>query len=259
MKFLHKFRQYEGFTLAEVLITLGIIGVVAALALPTFIQNYQKTQYVTALKKAYTQFNQVLLQIAVDNGTPDSIADYFASGSIEYRNVIPSKFKVVKTCGTAAGDECFAKFDDNYDGSANTTIRWTNDVNSAYKFVTADGMSFALITSGSGCTTNYGFAAAPDAPITNHVCGAVFIDINGTQKPNYHGRDVFEFYITSNKTPLLYPSGGFYHSYDNLATTTTGGNAWWNYNNTRNYCGAGNKNGSYCPGRIMEKGWEMDF
>jgi len=43
----------KGFTLAEVLITLGIIGVVASLTIPTLMANYQKVQYVTGLKRAY--------------------------------------------------------------------------------------------------------------------------------------------------------------------------------------------------------------
>jgi prepilin-type N-terminal cleavage/methylation domain-containing protein len=44
----------KGFTLAEVLITLGIVGVVATITLPSVIKNYQKRQTVTQLKKAYT-------------------------------------------------------------------------------------------------------------------------------------------------------------------------------------------------------------
>ena len=48
----------NGFTLAEVLITLGIIGVVAAITLPTVIQNYQKQVLVTQLKKMYATWNE---------------------------------------------------------------------------------------------------------------------------------------------------------------------------------------------------------
>jgi prepilin-type N-terminal cleavage/methylation domain-containing protein len=44
----------QGFTLAEVLITLAVIGVVAALTIPTVVRNYQKTQTVTKLKKTYS-------------------------------------------------------------------------------------------------------------------------------------------------------------------------------------------------------------
>ena len=44
----------KGFTLAEVLITLGIIGVVAALTLPSLIQNYKEKATVTAVKESYS-------------------------------------------------------------------------------------------------------------------------------------------------------------------------------------------------------------
>ncbi|MBP7212243.1 prepilin-type N-terminal cleavage/methylation domain-containing protein, partial [bacterium] len=47
------------FTLAEVLITLGIIGIVAALTIPTLMNKSQKQQTVTALKKSYSTFSQV--------------------------------------------------------------------------------------------------------------------------------------------------------------------------------------------------------
>ena len=58
------------FTLAEVLITLGIVGVVAAMTLPVLIQNYQKQATATSLKKAYSELNQVLQRSIADNGDP---------------------------------------------------------------------------------------------------------------------------------------------------------------------------------------------
>ncbi len=252
-----KSQQYKAFTLAEVLITLGIIGVVAALTIPALITNYQKTQYSVSAKKAYTQMNQVLQQLAVNNGTIESIADYFGS-STDAGQAIASKYKVVKTCPPSQQDEeCFAKFDNNYDGSANSTSIW-NGARTYYKFITADGMSFAVYSYDDNCTQNKGFAAAPDAPPTNSTCGLVFIDVNGKKKPNYLGRDVFEFFITSNRTPILYPSRGFYFSNSNTGNITTGGSDWWNYSNS-NRCGAGSKDGWYCTGRLMEKSWEMDY
>ena len=56
------------FTLAEVLITLGIIGVVSAITLPTVVQNYQKQATVAKLKKAYTTINQAILLSIAENG-----------------------------------------------------------------------------------------------------------------------------------------------------------------------------------------------
>uniref|UniRef100_UPI00402A565C type II secretion system protein n=1 Tax=Candidatus Scatousia sp. TaxID=3085663 RepID=UPI00402A565C len=50
----------KGFTLAEVLITLGIIGIVAAMTLPTLVNKYQKRTYIAGLQKFYTQISQAM-------------------------------------------------------------------------------------------------------------------------------------------------------------------------------------------------------
>ena len=61
-----------GFTLAEVLITLGIIGVVAALTLPALIQNYQKKVTAISVKKAYSELNQIIEMAKADYGDSSS-------------------------------------------------------------------------------------------------------------------------------------------------------------------------------------------
>ena len=55
MKFHTLTKQKLGFTLAEVLITLGIIGIVAAMTIPVLITNYQKKTTATRVKKAYSE------------------------------------------------------------------------------------------------------------------------------------------------------------------------------------------------------------
>lgn len=64
-------RKFDGFTLAEVLITLGIIGVVAALTLPALVQNYRNQVVETRLKKVYSVMNQAIVQSEVDNGAKE--------------------------------------------------------------------------------------------------------------------------------------------------------------------------------------------
>ena len=56
------------FTLAEVLITLGIIGVVAAITLPVIIQNHQKHVVENRLKSFYSIINQAVRMSEIDNG-----------------------------------------------------------------------------------------------------------------------------------------------------------------------------------------------
>ena len=58
-----------GFTLSEVLITLGIIGVVAALTIPSVVNNYKKQQFRTGLKKEYSVLLQTLDMYKQENGT----------------------------------------------------------------------------------------------------------------------------------------------------------------------------------------------
>lgn len=65
----HRFNKNKyGFTLAEVLITLGIIGVVAALTMPGMIINHQKKVVAESVKKAYSELNQVLYMAQNDHG-----------------------------------------------------------------------------------------------------------------------------------------------------------------------------------------------
>ena len=59
------------FTLAEVLITLGIIGVVAAITIPSLVTNYQKHVVETKLAKFNSTMNQAMRLSMVDNGDPD--------------------------------------------------------------------------------------------------------------------------------------------------------------------------------------------
>lgn len=61
----------SAFTLAEVLITLGIIGVVAAMTIPTLLAKYQEKQTVTKLKQTYSILSQAIRSVQEDVGTPD--------------------------------------------------------------------------------------------------------------------------------------------------------------------------------------------
>ena len=59
------------FTLAEVLITLGIIGVVAAMTIPTLMQKYYEKQTVAKLKETYSILSQALKSASQEEGLPE--------------------------------------------------------------------------------------------------------------------------------------------------------------------------------------------
>lgn len=71
----------KGFTLAEVLITLGIIGVVAAMTLPVLIQKHVNSVVETRLAKFYTTFNQAIQMAEVQYG--DRKTWYSDTGGVE--------------------------------------------------------------------------------------------------------------------------------------------------------------------------------
>ena len=94
------------FTLAEVLVTLGIIGVVSAMTVPTLMQNYQRQNYVTQLHKVYNELSQALLRYQTDKNAIN-FKEAGLSGSEAYTEFQKNYFKVVQDCGTTQ-TPCFA-------------------------------------------------------------------------------------------------------------------------------------------------------
>ena len=81
-----------GFTLAEVLITLGIIGVVAAMTLPTLIQNYQKKTYIEGLKVGISILEQGFKAAMADDGV-DDLADTTLWKNCDGTDFFPARAK----------------------------------------------------------------------------------------------------------------------------------------------------------------------
>lgn len=234
------------FTLAEVLITLGIIGIVAAMTIPTIMNNINNQQYVTALKKVYTGFSQVLLQVTSDGGC---IGDLKCTGLFDdsptatnaLGESLSSYFKVVKNCANSTSG-CFSNnVSTRYDGS--TVRNGTYDSTFYYRFISADGVAFSIRNYAqdgavsANCANDYGSGNV------NNTCAIVYVDVNGLNGPNNFGRDIFAFYITNGKGPVFYPEGG----------SDFGAPAYWG-----TYCST-SYSGTYCTGRIMDEGWKMTY
>ena len=242
----------RAFTLAEVLITLGIIGVVAAITIPTLMANYQKAQYVTALKKAYSQINQVLVKIADDHGCPGDLAGtgLFATGGTHklIGDELVKYLSVVKNCGDAGDGGTSGCFTDNHAENYDGQIPNSGLDSSYYRFITADGMTFRLNSNMNDCALDW------SNNITNNMtqmCGSIMIDVNGLKGPNYMGRDIFNFYITNGKGPMLYPRGG--------TDDGTGDGSWAEPDGTINTCDSVDPDGWLCTGRVIEEGWHMNY
>ncbi len=124
------------FTLAETLITLTIIGVVAALTVPNLLNKYTKHTYVVGLKKAYSQLQNAVKMIPITEGC--SAGDYDCA-PLNIEN-LSKQFKLAYYCKTQNG--C------NFDMS-----KFTNDSDHE-GFETVDGLQFVYGVSSFGVDIN---------------------------------------------------------------------------------------------------------
>ena len=165
------------FTLAEVLITLGIIGVVAAMTMPSLVASYQKQQVVAQLKKAYTELSQTLKMAEAENGPIDSWDVTSMNKSQEGADLFANTFlvpyiKTIKTCFPSTS-ECWA--DDVYNLNGSKVSYLGNNRAEFNSFVTVSGYSVYYWLNGDGRG------------------GWLWVDLNGPKKPNIIGKDVFAF------------------------------------------------------------------
>lgn len=169
------------FTLAEVLITLGIIGVVAAMTMPSLIQNYQEKATVTKLKKCYSLVSQAYVSILNDEGGSDTLQ---AGDDLEMMEKFGKYLKYQKTCGRNKG--CFPNV--TYKSvTGNGYSKWEDDTTDRSRAILTDGT--LIMFNKSAMRVGEG----------NYLYAQIYVDINGFKGPNQLGKDFFYFYINPEK------------------------------------------------------------
>ena len=163
-----------GFTLAEVLITLGIIGVVAAMTMPTLMNSTQGAQYKAAYKKALSALSQaVVLNVALDDY---NFADFDAD-NYTLTDMLSSRMNVVRT---ETGSSNIKNGDKDYTVTTTTGTReGTNGVDIEEGNTTLffnDGIMFSFPTEAKNCSKD-------DTTGSTTPCYG-FIDVNGVKAPN---------------------------------------------------------------------------
>lgn len=221
-KNLVKSQLYTGFTLAEVLITLGIIGIVAALTIPTLISDYQKNVIISKLKKVYSAFSQLNTTIIKDNGSYEEFGTAYSLTDMNstFDNYIKPNMKILKDCGNTPGD-CWA--------NAATKDLWSTSTSSLHNstytryFMLSDGTSIAAYLGSAGELE-------------------IWFDINGPSGKNTFARDVFGLWLENSK---VYTRGDDYNDTQILNFTTKPGTG-----------GTGTSNAFT---RIIRDGWQINF
>ena len=168
------------FTLAEVLITLGIIGIVSALTIPTLINNYQKKVTVTRLQQTYAMLNQALKMSQVNNGFMDTWK-YPKEQSFEALETFMKEYilpyiKVSEICEKSSLNTCLHRDAYYLDGRI-TSYDETNSADDKYIMKLANGVY-----------TTFRVAEKLTAVF-------ITVDINGKPGPNTYGKDLFQLYI----------------------------------------------------------------
>ena len=223
------FMKQPAFTLAETLITLGIIGIVAAMTIPTLITNYQKKQTVTKLQKAISVLNQAYKLSFDDLGEP-SAQEAYNMGSEQYFQTYWAPYiKTALMCTTY--QQC------GYKKAAPWILANNQEVTTGVvvpgrraTFYTSDGFLYVIFTAMGSLTSETG-----DEAFHN-----VIVDLNGAEGPNKFGRDVF--YLTRVEK-------------DGAGIQTLGMNGSDRVVN-ENCSSSGT--GYYCAEKIRRAGWEID-
>ena len=181
-----------GFTLAEVLITLVIIGVIAAMTIPTLMNNTNKQEYVSKLKKTYSTLAQATRRIIADEGMPRGDMGGWATSAEAVFNMYKKYLSNAKVCGvdtTGCFQGTYKRLDNGSAGDFDTN---------KYTLVISDGAEVSI------AENQYDASCSTRGSGTDKYCQTIVVDINGAKKPNIVGRDVFAFHL---KADGLVPAG----------------------------------------------------
>lgn len=230
----------QGFTLSEVLITLGIVGIVAVLTIPGVMKNYKNRLYTAQLEKVYSQISDATQAIMADEHV-DNFYETTAAGNTTYKEgatdhqepqtgegyFLTKYFKAVKKdCRKADRTGCMTT-------NANTYKTIGNAAVPGY------GGNYCIQTvSGAAVCANFN---------PNNTCMSMVVDVNGMAAPNVIGRDVFALDVNKNGSILDYGVGCQITNTDRASLCTTGSTE----SITTSAIG--------CLVNVMEAGWKMEY
>lgn len=218
-------KREKAFTLAEVLITLGIIGLVASITIPTVIQNIQDRELRTKFKKEYSAISAAYISAIQANGGD---MKYISICHQPFLKKITPYLKVKNICNdwhaygeNASGDVCFLSYTFKLLNGNSFTISYADQAGA----VLEDGTTLTL---GEHCQNDCSFQQNQIANLqvtkTNipaH-CASALIDVNGNAKPNQVGRDIYEIFFLPNKIIPVGANNDYYSSTCDRSSTGWG-------------------------------------
>ena len=220
-------KKKAAFTLAEVLITLGVIGVVAAMTIPTLTTKIREKVAANKLKDTYAILAEAYKLAVAENGPAEGwdIGDRDSQdGGKKLYEIFKPHLKLSQDCATNNG--CF--YQGTYKALFNNNWAWQPSSHIPYsRCQLMNGVVLGFWSAGSGCEWS---------SADSNLCGSIWVDINGIDQPNKAGEDFFYFSI-SDKGIIL----------PNMGNTGT-------YNTKCKYNDTSNTNGGACTKWVIRKG-----
>lgn len=279
----------KAFTLAEVLTTLLLIGIVAAFTIPVFMTEFQKNKWTVTFKRTFAETFNALGRVALDEDCAKSLTCTHifegsqAESTDELGNALIKALATSRVCGRF-DDGCFSHkvrigltsgTEESLMETMASDVSFTAD-KPFYTFVTQRGVSYAVFSFGTHCLNDTTMREINEQYINYYVlhpeqdgnqmlslCGFVIMDVNGSQKPNVWGRDVFGVWLTDRSVLGVYPFGG-----DNDARFNVDGNYKTVDSQTNEpviqagngHCGTqAGQDTRGCAARIIKDGWVMKY
>ena len=221
------------------LVTLGIIGVVSAMTVPTLMQNYQRKSYVTQLHKVYNELSQAVVQYQTDRNAVN-LTEAGLNSVDALSRFFKNYFKVVQDCGNDS-TPCFA---DSYKKISGTdTLFYCNN----NCMVLASGASIGTLNENKDGNTE--------------IITQIVVDVNGKNGPNIFGRDAFSLFLYKNGViddlTVADPSDDENYDWAAVPAPLSKEQREENFN----YGCISSNGGHYhgCFGKILNDNWEMTY
>ena len=229
-----------GFTLAEVLITLGVVGIVAVLTVPAIVKNYRNRMYVAQLQKVSAQIADATQSIMNDEHT-----DKFYE----------TKAAAATSCTDADKGECqtgLGYFLNTYMKTIKKNCLDSNEPCALSGGASYSNIAGQALTNGFGAsdyciqTTNGATVCGVYNP--NNTCMSIVVDVNGMSEPNIAGRDIFSMDIHNDGTLSDFGSGCVDGHFGAASNTCTTGGIDSLYQASMG-----------CYSKLVKSGWVMDY
>ncbi len=219
----------KGFTLSELLMALTIVGVIAVLTVPVMMNNIHNKMFATQVKNMVATIEQLAQDQLIVHRTRDLSDTDFGDPD---KLLTDKHFAITKTC------------------SASTALKdcWktaaTGKDKIQYKYLSRQNLSInkngRTVVLKNGVMLRYTASTSSENVSGDIVCN-ILMDINGNEKPNIAGRDLFGFYVTNKGKIVDYSYAS--ESNDTLSDKIT-------------KCKSGVW---YCYGALADNGWKMDY